>query len=278
VVAEPGTEHYQYDGFSSDGRLLAVAWRDKAGEQGAFLLDLETGQRSDLPEFDNAPSFSPDGRYLVGAVRTESGKTDIIELDRETREVRSIAPHEDWEWLPSYSSDGQLILFNSYRTGASDIYTYEPDKGSLAQITVAAAYDAHAQFSPDDSAIAYHRNDGDGDYNVYMRDLRTGDTNRLTAHEKEDAYPSWSPDGRTIVFASDRFQDEGALDLFLLDLQGGDLTQLTDSLFKDAYPFFSPDGKYVYFTSNREQQGIYRIHMEGSGTCTGSVDSESPDP
>src|SRR5215210_3369149 len=70
ISAAPGENHVLFQGVSPDGRMLAVGWdrgeRPKT-ERGAFLLDLRTGKRIDLPGLNNAPSFSRNGRFLVSA-------------------------------------------------------------------------------------------------------------------------------------------------------------------------------------------------------------------
>lgn len=267
IAVEPGRNHHHYDGLSPDGDKLAVGWRGDEEESGLFLLDLKTGARTDIPGLNNGAVFSPDGNKILNIFPTENGRTDIVEYDLATGEMMTIAPHADWEWLASYSSDGEIILFNSYRTGASDIYTYRKSDGALKQWTDFDGYEANAQFSPDDSKILFNRNDGDGDYNIYVIDAETGDISQLTDETTEDGYPSWSPDGETIVFSSDRSQASGELDLYMMNADGENVRRITDHPAKDGYPFFSPDGKNIYFNSDREPAGIYRIALNKDLSC-----------
>src|SRR5688572_13048520 len=70
VAGAPNENHVLFHGVSPDGRTLAIGWdRGTAPniERGAYLLDLASGRRTELPHLNNAPSFSPDGRYLVSA-------------------------------------------------------------------------------------------------------------------------------------------------------------------------------------------------------------------
>ncbi|MBA9077271.1 S41 family peptidase [Rufibacter quisquiliarum] len=70
----------------------------------------------------------------------------------------------------------------------------------------------------------------------------------LTAHEAHDFMPVWSPDGKSIVFASDRY---GNFDLFKIPATGGEATRMTFHSVNE-YPYdFSADGKTVYFGSTR---------------------------
>ena len=120
-----GEGQSMFHGLSPDGREIAIGWESGTGDtvrRGAFILDLRTGKRTDLPHLNNAPSFSPDGHYLVAA--NYSGdpnlQTEVVELDRRTGTTRTYASDPATEWLASYSHDGKWILFNSMRTGASD--------------------------------------------------------------------------------------------------------------------------------------------------------------
>lgn len=276
VAAEQGKQQFHYDGLSSDGNTLAVGWRHDT-ESGLYLLDIHTGARTDIPNLNNGAVFSPDGHKLLNIFPAENGTTDIVEYDIATGEMTFIAKDDAWEWLASYSSDGNLILFNSYRTGASDIYTYRKSDGDLKRWTKFDGYDAHAQFSPDDSKILFNRQDNDEDFNLYVIEVETGAIMQLTNEPTEESYGSWSPDGNTIVFASDRDQVSGETDIYLMTANGADVRRITNHPKKDAYPFFSPDGKYIYFNSHREPQGIYRIKLDNDLNCVKGV-SNTPKP
>jgi Tol biopolymer transport system component len=267
IAVEEGIRQFQFDSLSPDGGRLAVGWERGEGNRGTYILDLTLGERTDIPGFNNGAVFAPDGLTLVNSIYTDDGKTDIVEYNLQTGEITEIAPHPDWDWLASYSSDGDTILFNSYRTGASDIYTYTKASGKLKQWTDNAKYEAHGQFSPDDSKILFHRQEEGGDFNIFAIDTKTGKTSQLTHAPTEESYASWSPDGKTIAFTSDRHKKPGTGDIFLMDLNGENVRQLTDYDAKDGYPFFSPDGKHLYFNSSREPEGVYRIALDEQLNC-----------
>lgn len=268
IAVDTDRGQFHFDGLSPDGNMWAVGW-DRGGEaSGLYLLDLKTGAQTDIPDLNNGAVFSPDGKKLLNILPTENERTDIVEYDIATGEMTTIAPHDQWEWLASYSSDGELILFNSYRTGASDIYTYRKSDGALKRWTEYDGYDAHGQFSPDDSKILFNRHEGGEDYNIYVIETETGDISQLTDESTEEGYASWSPDGNTIVFASDRAQTSGEPDLYLMNANGENVRRLTDHEAKDEYPFFSQDGKYIYFSSYRsDPKGLYRIEFDEDLNC-----------
>ncbi len=267
VATEPGTNQFQYDGLSPDGSTMAVGWSRGDAERGLYLLDLATGERTEMAGLNEVAVFAPSGDMLLATVYVDDGRTDLFEVDPANGERSVVAPHEAWDWLGSYSSDGATIVFNSYRAGASDIYTYRRDSGELERWTDDPRYEAYAQFSPDDSSILFHRQVEGGNYDLFVIDVASGEISQLTQDETEEGYGSWSPDGESIVFASDRGQAAGITDLYLMRADGTGIRRLTAHPAKDSHPFFSPDGRYLYFNSGREPAGIYRIEMEEGFEC-----------
>ena len=267
VAAEPGTNQYQYDGFSPDGRSIAIGWDRKEDQRGTYLLNLQSWERTDLPTFNNGATFSPDARYLINHIYISEAKTELAMVEIESGEVTIIAPHAEWDWLPSYSPDGNTIVFNSYRSGNSDVYLYELESARLHQLTNSQNYEAHAQFSPDGQSIIYHEQASKTDYNLMLLDISSGQTTALSVLESEESYPSWSPDGKFIAFASDRDQTPGTNDIFVTTVAGDMLIKITDAPHNDGHPFWSPDGKFLYFNSKRDPQGVYRTRMKELVYC-----------
>ena len=98
--------------------------------------------------------------------------------------------------------------------------------------------------SPDGNSIVF----------TYMGDLykvpaQGGNAVPLTLHEGHETAPVWSPDGKSVAFASDKF---GNFDVFLIPSGGGEAKRLTQASSWDVPTGFSPDGKSVLFQSGRQ--------------------------
>lgn len=121
--------------------------------------------------------------------------------------------------------------------------------------------------SPDGKEIAF----------TYKGDIFTvavtgGKATRLTSEPSREWRPVWSPDGKQIAFASDRF---GGADVFVMDANGGVATRLTHNTQSQTPETFTPDGKFVVFSAAiqdpassvgfpaRNQTELYKIPVEG---------------
>lgn len=271
VAAEPATNLVMYRGVSPDGRRIAIGWdRNEGGRvlRGAALLDLRTGERTDLPGLNNAPSFSPDGRRLVAANYVDAPRrhTQVTELDLASGATRVYAAAESSEWLPSYSGDGNWIVFNSTRSGASDIYRARRGSGEIERLTDDARYEAHAAFADRDRAIVFHRQVGGDNYDIVKIDLATNAETSVAATAIEEAYPAVSPDGRWIAFSA--APSTGAQpNLYVAPMAGGERRRLTEGATKDAYAAWAPDGRTLYFVRFEPKgSSILGLHMSG-GAC-----------
>ena len=271
VSGASGEGQSMFHGLSPDGREIAIGWESGSGasvRRGAFVLDLHSKKRTDLPHLNNAPSFSPNGRYLVAA--NYSGdpnlQTEIVELDRKTGAARHHVSDPAPEWLPSYSRDGKWILFNSMRTGASDLYRVERRTGQLERLTSGEAYEAQGQFFDRDRKILFHRNVQRDDYDVAILDVRSGKSRSIGATPLEEAYPAMSRDGRWIAYSAVAAAGEKP-NLYIMKPDGGGRTRLTAGVDQDAYATWSPDGRYIYFVRFHPQGGrVYRLRMQ-NGRC-----------
>ncbi|XAL99054.1 DPP IV N-terminal domain-containing protein [Phycisphaeraceae bacterium D3-23] len=91
---------------------------------------------------------------------------------------------------------------------------------------------------------------------IYRQRIGGQAVTQLTDDPGNDVMPCVSPDGETIVFASDR---GGNWDLYLMDARGGAAVQLTNDSTHDIHPSFSPDGKQLVYCSFGERSGQWQL-------------------
>lgn len=116
---------------------------------------------------------------------------------------------------------------------------------------------------------------------LYMIDFRTHQRSQITADRYDDEDPDWSPDGRFIVFASDRTPAgaTGATNLFLYDVEARTLRYLTYGPWRDQDPRWAHDGKRIVFTSDRSGLfELYTISPDGHGQRVSQLAGAAFDP
>ncbi len=130
------------------------------------------------------------------------------------------------------------------------------------------------QFSPDGKQIVFSgsldssASDSSGVFDLYLYNREGNSLERMTHDIYMDGAPRWQPNGKLIVFESDRGEggEYGFTNLFLLDSETKEIRYLTRGKQHDFYPSWSPDGKRVIFTSDRDGfYDLYEVDLEGRG-------------
>jgi TolB protein len=92
--------------------------------------------------------------------------------------------------------------------------------------------------------------------NIYLQRVDGASVVQLTDDAGEDAFPTFSPDGKTIAFSSSR---GGVWSIYTMDLDGKNLVQLTDGPSQDVHPSFSPDGRQLVYSSQNPRSGQWEL-------------------
>ena len=158
---------------------------------------------------------------------------------------------------PSFSPDGNKVVFESDRLGFSDIWYCESDGSDCAQLTSLHGTAGTARWSPDGRRIAFEFQ-SQHYYDVYVLDIPDGRPRRLlTFPNADNGAPNWSRDGKWIYFYSSH--EKGPLQLWKVPFQGGTPVRVTKN--GGIYATESEDGRFLYFSKGRP--GIWKMPLRG---------------
>ncbi len=189
-----------------------------------YLLDIETGIQEvvgDFPGMTFAPRFSPDGKKIIMSF-AQDGNSDIYTMDLENRIVERITNHPSIDTSPSYSPDGKYICFNSDRSGYQQIYIMKSDGSKVKRISFGRGLYGTPVWSPRGDLIAFTKLHKGKFYIGVMRTNGKGE--RLLTENFYQEAPSWSPNGRVLIFYRETKTDEKgegfSAKLWSIDLTG----------------------------------------------------------
>ena len=177
------------------------------------------------------------------------------------------------------------------RVSVSDEGTlvYEPDLGQLGMLQLkwmtrdgkTAALDAipsewqEPRFSPDGKRLALSIASGDK-RNIWVYELARDTLMQLTFEKGHDRTPVWSPDGRYILFSSDR-ASPGITNLYVVNADGaGSTTRLTESAHTQVASSWHPSGKFIAFQENRPGMLFDLMMLPVDGLTTGRLTPGTP--
>ena len=212
--------------WSPDGRKIAFM-RDNP--RGLYLMSADGKSQERLStrgHRDFVPAWSPDGRRIAYTDARSVGKegvtTDIWVVDvYAVHEIHLVENGRD----PTWSPDGQHLVFLGYRRGNSDLFLIASDGKDEVNLTNSPEKEWNPVRSPDGSQIAY-RATGEGKTELRLMDATGKNTQRLTDVEGRSWMDvSWSPDGSWLTFVSGA---EGKEAVYIIGINGQNLRKLAD--------------------------------------------------
>ena len=271
-----------------DDDPLLEAWHRSVSDAADATTDERYSSAHRIAAFDRdgarlhlAPALSPDGRQIMFISERDRLSLDLFLADATTgriiRKVVSTAadPHFDslqyiassGAWDPSGTrfaiaalSKGNPVLVILDISGREP--RVEVPLGGLDEVY-------NPSWSPDGTQVVFSALKG-GLSDLFIYTLAPGSLRQLTADAYADLHPVWSPDGRSIAMATDRFTSTlddlsfGELRVGLLDLASGDIRPLPgeDAGAKQVSPQWAPAGDAVYYVSDRDGvSNVYRTDI-----------------
>ncbi|MBI3697969.1 MAG: PD40 domain-containing protein [Acidobacteria bacterium] len=244
--------------------------------------------------------FLPDNQHIVYASTHDAGADCPPPPDRSRGYVWAVYPSYDLYLAtdagritrrltdqPGYDAEATVnwrtrkIIYTSMASGDLDLWSMNLDGGGRRRLTRDLGYDGGPVFSRDGKKIVWraHRPATPAAVDTYKKLL----ADNLTAPMKMELYiadadgghpkqltsfgcaafaPAFTPDGRRILFASNKNNCDGRqFELFLVDVDGKNLEQVTSFGGFTSFPEFSPDGKRLVFTSDRNAKQRYEFNI-----------------
>ncbi len=166
-----------------------------------FIRNVDTGKEWLVGRFKGmsfAPRFSPDGKKVIMSV-SEGGNSEIYTFELHTGRKVKLTNNPAIDTSPSYSPDGKRIAFNSDRGGSQQLYVMKADGSAVKRISFGRGRYGTPVWSPRGDYIAFTKMHKGKFYIGVMHPDGTGE--RLLTESFLDEGPTWSPNGRIIMFA-----------------------------------------------------------------------------
>jgi serine/threonine protein kinase/Tol biopolymer transport system component len=234
----PGGEFYAFLGPGPAGPESQIYALDE--RRGLFRRTAkEPFQLTSGPINWAAPVFSKDGKKIFAAGSTQVG--ELVRLDPKSNQFQPFLGGISAE-LVAFSNDGKSVAYVSYPDGI--LWRANRDGSDRVQLTSPPLRPKSLAWSPDGSQLAFMAPSPQGREQTWIVSAEGGAPQRLLPEDSgEETFPSWSPEGREIIFATGMFGQQSS-SIRILDLASHQITTLPGSAGMFA-PHWSPDGQSI---------------------------------
>ncbi|PYV79749.1 MAG: hypothetical protein DMG93_20250 [Acidobacteria bacterium] len=254
--------------WSPDGKLLAFSEprEDRSYNPRITLISLDDLSVRPLtssigPEYDCQPAFSPDGLKVAFERGSVGGlSNDLYVIPVSGGEPQRLTFDNSWGGSPAWTQDGADIVFSSNRGGPMNLWRVSATGGPPRPVAGVSAMAYAPSISRKGSLLAYeHGTFTTGIWRISLKDkthLSDRATRLISARGMINTRPSFSLDGRKVVFESDRL---GFSDIWYCDNDGSNCTQLTSLHGTAGTARWSPDGHRIAFEF--QSQHYYDVYV-----------------
>ena len=272
-----------YPVLSPDGSKI-VFMSNRTGKFQIFTCNLNGENLNQLTnsEGDNeTPVWSPKGDKIVFA-STRDGDNEIYLMNSDGTNQRRLTNQPGDDSHPKFSPDGSKIIFNSARTSPDvsakwldlylEIFTMDIDGGNLKQLTSFKTICTYPSMSPDGQKIAFRKIIKSPGLNwsldsisvnseVFVMDIDGSNPVNISNNLAYDGWPCWMPDGKRILFTSNRGGKANMGQLYMVNIDGTKLNQVTNPDHSFIQSSISKDGKTIYTQRNWETETYEYGHI-----------------
>lgn len=185
-----------------------------------------------------APEISPDGSLIAFTHWTpESGKHTIWVINRDGSDPHEVAP---FGWDPTWSPEGQEILFASDHKGGVQMYIVALDNGSIAQVNQMTYLRGRTDWSIKDEIVTYSGKPWNRE--LFLMNADGSNVHQISPTGGNSQGPSFSPDGNWVTFTAyfDLYGDDHGCEIYIMRTDGNDLRRLTNNDYCDWQPRWGP--------------------------------------
>jgi Tol biopolymer transport system component len=239
--------------FSPDGQWIAYTSRTLDRERCIRVMRADgSGDRKVTRRNGGATtSWTPDGRFLVydepEVYETFAVRSDIRVVEVETGRVRPLTRGARAR-EPDVSPDGRTVVFVRQEADHSELATIGIDGAGPRDLTASPPGTQWSDpcWSPAGDRVTAGRWQPGGWLDIVLLDMASGELTELTHDRAKDVEPVFTPDGRYILFRSDR---DGVSNVYALRMDDHALLRVTNVLGGAFSPDVSPDGTQLAFAS-----------------------------
>lgn len=247
------------------------------------------------------PQVSPDGKNVAYVVAGANLKENLVEsniwlVSTAGRDPVRLTTSKKADNQPRWSPDGKKVAFLSTREEKAQIFLISPFGGEAERLTESKSAVQAFQWSPDGRHIAFiaqqdqtaeeekkqkEKDDAqvvDKDFKftrIWVIDLETKKASELVKGDSVAADPQWSPDGRSIAYATvptPKADDGSVSDIWVVDVASGKQRKLVENDGTDTAPRWSPDGRRIAFlTAERPKGELGQLRLATVDASTGQV-------
>lgn len=258
-----------YPMLSPDGSKILFE-SNRTGNAAIYVMDADAKNLKQLTNNtapNHCPIWSPDGKKIVFASERDNGDSEIYVMNADGSEQRNLSRQAGDDSHPHWSPDGERVVFNSARSTPDlkadwakqfhEIFTMKFDGSDVKQLTHLKTVSTYPSFSPDgkficfrsvtnDPAFRWDLTSAERNSEVFVMNVDGTNPVNLTKNAAYDGWPMWSPDGKKIVFSSNRAGPANIGQLYLINRGGTGLQQITDGPGSFVQPSWSPDGNKIF--------------------------------